>query len=136
MPETRNANVTISRELCKIPVTELGKDRRLAVPSFYWTDVMAKSLLKIKPGLQSWREAPGLLNYVECDHQGRVHHKQGGEHEELPTITNSFMQLGQMLGKSLGLADCDEVLIEQSDRQAFFAFAEERHVGMEISHDR
>ncbi|MGF1452411.1 MAG: hypothetical protein ACFB21_10105 [Opitutales bacterium] len=92
---------------------------------------MGKSLLKTKAGVQSWRELPGLLHYVECDHLGRVHHKQGAEHDELPTITNSFLQLGQMLGKSLGLSDCDEVLIEQPDRQAFFASMEDRNVGLE-----
>ena len=96
---------------------------------------MAKSLLKLKAGAQSCRDLPGIVSYVECDHLGRVHHKQGAEHDELPTITNSFIQLGQMLGKSLGLADCDEVLIEQPDRQAFFAFSGDRHVGLELERD-
>lgn len=92
---------------------------------------MPKSLLKAKPGPESWRELPGLSHYVECDDQGRVLYKQGAEHEELPMITNSFIQLGDMLGKSMGLGEVDEVLVNMEDQRAFFSTHEDRHIGLQ-----
>ena len=92
---------------------------------------MAKSLLKTKADVETWRELPGLLSYVECDDSGRVSFKRGAENEELPMMTNSFLQLGRMLGKSLGIDDCEEVLITMDDRRAFFAKTNDKHVGLE-----
>ncbi len=96
---------------------------------------MSKSLFKGKTGVPGWKSHPGLLHYVECDNLGRVLARAGGEHDELPTITNSFLQLGQMLGKSLGLEDCDEVMIVQPDREAFFTVNNGRHIGLEKKRD-
>lgn len=93
---------------------------------------MAKSLLKSKPGTAEWRNHPGLISYIECNDSGKVSFRNGIENEELPMITNSFLQLGGMLGKSIGLKEIDEVLVGMEDRTAFFATIEGRHVGMEL----
>lgn len=94
---------------------------------------MPKSLLKVKPELSEWRDLPGLLSYIECNDLAKVHFKNGQEHEELPMITNSFLQLGASLGNSIGLSEFAEVLIEMEDKRAFFAIHQGRHVGLEQS---
>ncbi len=92
---------------------------------------MSKSLLKGKAGLEQLRTLEGLISLSESNEKGKVLNHVGEPHEELPTVTSSFMELGQMLGQSLGLAHCDEVLVNMPDRQAFFTILNGRIVGLE-----
>jgi hypothetical protein len=94
------------------------------------------SSLLTRSSVSQWKDISGLISGVECDASGTVLKAEGAAHSELPTITNSFMQLGNMLGKAVGAAACEEVLIEADDKSALFVLHNGKHIGLEFQPEK
>ncbi|MDP0500486.1 MAG: hypothetical protein Q7P63_10335 [Verrucomicrobiota bacterium JB022] len=80
---------------------------------------------------EEWRNAPGMISYVECDAQGEILAGDGQENDELPMITNSFIEIGQAIGQSLGLKGLVDVMVAGPDHRALFVPGNKKNIGVE-----
>lgn len=81
--------------------------------------------------IESLKETEGLLSYIECSDSGEVIEAEGKENLELPVITTSFIQLGEMLGQHLGNESLVEVSIKDVSLNARFLRNGEKLIGVE-----
>jgi len=88
------------------------------------------SFIRNRPN-DEWRNAPGMISYVECDAQGEILDGDGEENPELPMITNSFIEIGQAIGESLGLAGMVDVMVAGPDLRALFIPTAKKNIGVE-----
>lgn len=88
------------------------------------------SFIRTRPN-EEWRQAPGMLSYVECGPTGEVILTDGQPHDELPMITTSFLEIGQEIGKSLGLGGVVDILVASPDHRALFIPSSHKHIGVE-----
>ena len=83
--------------------------------------------------IEALKETEGLLSYIECRDNGEVIDAEGRESLELPVITTSFIQLGEMLGQKLGNETLVEVCIKDVGLSARFLRDGEKLVGIEYA---
>lgn len=88
------------------------------------------SFIRNRPN-EEWRQAPGMLSYVECSPTGEVLEADGQPNPELPLITTSFVEIGQAIGQSLGLGGVVDILVAGADHRALFIPSSNKHIGVE-----